>query len=315
MDEEFMKELEQLTQTMQQEMAKETITPKPSDNTSKTSGSTPFGNFNMPFISEGNEDEYMKELQKLLMSGLNLDSFDTNDTQTAEMLKMLGNSLLTLEDNMKNLQDKVEELTQQQGGTTCDTTTFTDHNTSNNTKQKESNPFKDVFKEMNDSNSSNSLFNNLLSGLGNDLNTSETDQSFNSLGKLHDVLTKLSNKENDKGKSEPNQQELYHLFEDLIECLLKTEILFEPLSTIKSSLVNYLEKNKDKMEKEKEEKYKTMLGYIDTILVEISKPSSKVDKKLIIDILFKLNDVSDLDPEFMKDADPAIKQFSEMFKK
>jgi hypothetical protein len=208
---------------------------------------------------------------------------------------------------MKSLQGKVYELTK--NGAEPNPTTNSDSNV-NNTKQKVSNPFKDVFKEMNNSNSTNSML-NLLGGLNNDSLGSE-DEQIKNVGKLYEVLTKLSNKDGDKSNPE-NQQELYHLFEDLLEFLLKSEILAEPLSQIRISVVGYLEKNKDKLEKDKEEKYKTTLGHIDTILSEISKP--EVNKALLIDTFYKLNEMNDFDSEILKDTDQSFKEFSQLFKK
>jgi hypothetical protein len=88
MDEEFMKELEQLTETMQKEMAKENTNTKPSEVVDVSNKTTHFGDFNMPFISADNEEDYIKELQKLLNS-TDL-QVDENDPETKQMMKMLG---------------------------------------------------------------------------------------------------------------------------------------------------------------------------------------------------------------------------------
>ena len=88
-NDELMKELEELTKSMEQELIKENtnikieqpINPKPNMN-------NPFSNFNMPFMSEGNEDDYMKELQKLLTNDIQIDE---NDPESNEMMKLLSN--------------------------------------------------------------------------------------------------------------------------------------------------------------------------------------------------------------------------------
>jgi hypothetical protein len=316
MDDDFMKELEQLTLSMQKEMENnskqnETSTVKNSDNSEGNkpkNNSNPFNNFQIPYMSGENEDQYLKELQKLLTTDLQLDA---NDPETAEMMKLL-------EDNMKNLQDKIGELN---GNDVNSFNSVGDSNnnnqipTNNNnvTKPKDSNPFTEVFKEMNNSETDNSLF-NMLGNLNSGMFGNEEDQVKN-VGKLYEVLTKLSNTKdngNQNGKPE-DSKELYGLFEELLEFLLKSEILADPLSQIRASVVTYLEKSKDKLDKEKEEKYKTMLNYIDTILVEIKKP--EVNKPLIIDIFYKLNEMSDFDSDIFKDADPSLKEFTNLFKK
>ena len=175
----------------------------------------------------------------------------------------------------------------------------------NNTSNNESNPFKDVFKEMNSSsnNPMMGLFNGLLDG-----SNLEDEDKVQHISKLYEVLTKLSN---NKEGNKDGGKELYSLFEDLLEFLLKSETLAEPLSSIKLSVLNYLEKNKDKLNEKDEEKYKTMIKNIDTILVEIAKPQP--NKPLIIDIFYQLNEMTDFDSELLKDADPSFKEFSQFF--
>ena len=175
----------------------------------------------------------------------------------------------------------------------------------NNTSNNESNPFKDVFKEMN-SNSNNPMM-GLFSGLMNSSNLLEDEDKVQHISKLYEVLTKLSN---NKKVNKDDGKELYSLFEDLLEFLLKSETLAEPLSSIKLSVLNYLEKNKDKLNEKDDEKYKTMIKHIDTILIEIAKPQPN---KLIIDIFYQLNEMTDFDSELLKDADPSFKEFSQFF--
>jgi hypothetical protein len=175
----------------------------------------------------------------------------------------------------------------------------------NNTNPSSSNPFVDAFKEMNNtSNPMMNMFSGLIGGTGE-------DEKVENIGKLYEVLTKLSNTK--EGGKEGGEKELSSLFEELLEFLLKSETLSEPLSQIKSSVLNYLDKNKDKLSQQDEEKYKSMINNIDTILLEISKPQP--NKQMIIDIFYKLNEITDFDSELLKDADPSFKEFSQFFKK
>jgi len=176
----------------------------------------------------------------------------------------------------------------------------------NDTSNNESNPFKDVFKEMNSS--SNNPMMGLFNGLFDSSNLLEDEDKVQQITKLYEVLTKLSN---NKDGNKDGGKELYSLFEDLLEFLLKSETLAEPLSSIKLSVLNYLEKNKEKLDEKDEDKYITMIKHIDTILVEIAKPQP--NKPLIIDIFYQLNEMTDFDSELLKDADPSFKEFSQFF--
>ena len=176
----------------------------------------------------------------------------------------------------------------------------------NNTSNCESNPFKDVFKEMNSC--SNNPMMGLFNGLFDNSNLLEDEDKVQQISKLYEVLTKLSN---NKDGNKDGGKELYSLFEDLLEFLLKSETLAEPLSSIKLSVINYLDKNKEKLNDKEEEKYKTMIKNIDTILVEIAKPQP--NKPLIIEIFYQLNEMTDFDSELLKDADPSFKEFSQFF--
>jgi hypothetical protein len=92
MDDEFLKELQQLTLSMQQEKSNTQNTNQNDNNKSQTTNkdnkqNNPFGDFNMPFLSEGNEEDYMKELTKLLGMDLQMDQKDSGEY--GDMMKLL----------------------------------------------------------------------------------------------------------------------------------------------------------------------------------------------------------------------------------
>jgi hypothetical protein len=190
-------------------------------------------------------------------------------------------------------------------------------NEGQSTKQntsKPSNPFVDTFREMKDSNSLGGGINDFLKMFEQGGNS---DQNLGDIKNLYDILGKLSdNKDIDSTKTsstnpDDKNKQLESLFGDLLEFLLKSDMLAEPLGQIKISVESYLEKNKDKLKKEEEDKYKSMLEYIDTIMTEIHK--KEPNKALVIDTFYKLHELSDIDSDILSQGDSAFKQISELF--
>ncbi len=98
-DEDFMNELEELTKTMTKEFSQEKSSQSNKDNiqnnrgNSSNSGNLPKDfNFGMDF--EGNDMNYMKEIEKLLQMGMGIDfKVEDNDPQTKEMMNLLSKIL------------------------------------------------------------------------------------------------------------------------------------------------------------------------------------------------------------------------------
>ena len=188
-------------------------------------------------------------------------------------------------------------------------------------EEKASNPFVDAYSEMNKMPFDQKNIMNLFGGMGNlgdddNLNMENFNEgNITNIMQLYEILSKLSEqKENNKNLSdEEKEKELKILFENLLEFLLKSEMLAEPLSQIKNSVISYLDKNKDKLNSEEQEKYKSMLDYIDVINSEITKPNP--NKPLIIDTFFKLHEISNLDNNILDQINPNFKEFSDLFGK
>lgn len=188
-------------------------------------------------------------------------------------------------------------------------------------KAAASNPFVDAYSEMNQTPLDQKNIMDLFSGMGNlgddaNLNMENfSEGNIQNIMQLYEILSKLSEqKENNKNLSEEEKEkELKILFEHLLEFLLKSEMLAEPLSQIKSSVISYLDKNKDKLNAEEHEKYQSMLDYIDVINSEITKPNP--NKPLIIDTFFKLHEMSNLDNNILDQINPNFKEFSDLFGK
>lgn len=187
--------------------------------------------------------------------------------------------------------------------------------------EKASNPFVDAYSEMNQTPFDQKSIMDLFAGMGNlgddaNLNMENFNEgNIQNIMQLYEILSKLSDqKENNKNLSEEEKEkELKILFEHLLEFLLKSEMLAEPLSQIKSSVISYLDKNKGKLNAEEQEKYKSMLDYIDVINSEITKQSP--NKPLIIDTFFKLHEMSNLDNNILDQINPNFKEFSDLFGK
>lgn len=182
---------------------------------------------------------------------------------------------------------------------------------------KTTNPFVDAYSEMNETpfDSQNFMkFFSEMGGEGNNLDNMKDDNMSNILG-LYEILSKLSDqKELDKNLSgEEKEKHLKSLFENLLEFLLKSDMLAEPLSQIKSSVVGHLDKNKGNMKPEEEEKYNSMLDNIETINKELAKPQP--NKPLIIDIFYKLHEMSNLDNSILDKLNPNFKDFPDLFGK
>jgi hypothetical protein len=171
------------------------------------------------------------------------------------------------------------------------------------------NPFVETFREMNENQMNNNL-SDLLKLFENSGDMKIPEGETGDIKNLYDILGKLSDNKDHHGE-EPDKAKLESLFGDLLEFLLKSDMLAEPLSQIKNSVTTYLEKNKDKLNAEQEEKYKSMLSSIDTILCEIQK--KEPNKALVIEIFYKLHELSDIDSEILPQGDATFKQFSDLF--
>lgn len=188
-------------------------------------------------------------------------------------------------------------------------------------EEKASNPFVDAYSEMSQTPLDQKNIMDLFAGMGNlgeeaNLNMENFNEgSIQNIMQLYEILSKLSEqKESNKNLSEEEKEkELKILFEHLLEFLLKSEMLAEPLSQIKSSVISYLDKNKEKLNADEQEKYKSMLDYIDVINTEITKPNP--NKPLIIDTFFKLHEMSNLDNNILDQINPNFKEFSDLFAK
>ena len=367
-DAEFLKELQEMTKSMQDEFEKESKkengAPKQNNinNNNTNNNFNPFGNFNMPMNFTGNENDMLKELQNLINADLNIDDSDPN---VKNMMDQLSKKFLKLDTQLKDLQGQLSnfkdfpninlendlnlnsfnninnnssvnnDLKTKSSNNNLNTiikedksivsNTLTDNNKTinsnsviNNLKhesktEESSNPFVDAFNEMKKTpNNNNDIF-GFLQNLGN-LNSSTTQNGageFDNISGLYDILGKLSDEETNNLPEQDKSKYLASLFGNLLDYLLKSDMLEQPFTQIKTSVLKYIETNKEKMKKEELDKYELLLKYVETILTEIKKENP--DKPLIIDIFYKLHEMSDFDSEIMGNLNFYLKDFSEMF--
>jgi hypothetical protein len=218
---------------------------------------------------------------------------------------------------LKDLESKLNSFTQSQNlpnqnqpnlnsSSNKDTNFNVYPNSANDNKNEGSNPFVDSFRELN-SESIEDGFKQIMNMLGGIPNGTGEETAG-----IEDLLKKLSNKQEEKDlPDEEKNKQLYLMFEELLGFLLNSNLLAEPLTQIKNSVSSYLSKNEGKLEKEVEEKYKSMLTYIDTILNEVNK--KEPNKALVIEIFYKLHEISDFDNDILLQCDPETKNFTELF--
>lgn len=164
-----------------------------------------------------------------------------------------------------------------------------------------SNPFVDSYKEMSSNQEDEmkelfGLLGNMPGGEGGDI------------ADLYNILGKLSNNAevNPDAPPENKEKHLQHLFQDLLELLLKSDMLAEPLNQIKGLVKKQLEN--EKLKPEEKEKFESTLVYIDTIFGEINKPQP--DKTVILEMFNKLHELSDFDNEMFSELSPGLKDIS-----
>jgi hypothetical protein len=311
-DEDFMNELQELTQSMSKEFTqdKSTASNKPNSYSDLNSAHAMSGSnlFNMDMNFEGTEKDYLKEIEKLIGSFGNINSgldlnLDDSDPQTKEMMKLFSENLKDFELKMNDMQKNIPNESNSNNENNNES-----NKQENQNKNVKSNPFVETFREMKDDSIGNSMNDFLKMFEQGGLGGGDGD-----IKNLYDILGKLSDNK-DGGEPVNEEQEkvkLESLFGNLLEFLLKGDMLSEPLNQIKESVIAYLEKNKGKLTLEEEDKYKSMITSIDTILEEINK--KEPNKELVIDIFYKLHEMSDIDSEILPKGDNTFKQFSELF--
>jgi hypothetical protein len=170
-----------------------------------------------------------------------------------------------------------------------------------------SNPFVDSYKEMNE-NKSNDIV-DILNMLGNA--DQKSKENLGNINQICDILGSLSdqNPKNANLSPEETAKQAQNVFGNLLDVLIKSNMLSEPLLQLKSTISQHL--TKPTLNENEKTKYESALLNIDTILTELNKPNQ--DRNLILDTFNKLQDISELD-NFFSQCSPGLKEFGDLLK-
>jgi len=187
----------------------------------------PFENFKMPFTMDGNEEDYLKEMEQF--KNFNFSEEDLNNP-----MKMIEKMMEKEGINLNKYLENIDESNFNNDPIISPPVVNTD--TKNKTP---SNPFVDTFREMKNNQGTNPLL-DLLNGLKN-MGGEGGAEGPEDLTNLFSILEKLSEQKEDAPQKD-EEKNLTNLFDELLAVLLNTNFLSEPLEQIKAKIVEYLEK-------------------------------------------------------------------------
>ena len=144
------------------------------------------------------------------------------------------------------------------------------------------------FEEKTDSGS-----NPFLEGI---FQNSDADVNLDEIDKMFSTFSKYTNFAN----TSPNEEQQKQICHDVLEVLLSSKVLSETILTMKKSILESLEKNKKTLKPDELEKYNKSLEYAENILSEAEK--EKPNKEKIVDWLFELQKISEMDDIFNYDS-------------
>jgi hypothetical protein len=172
-------------------------------------------------------------------------------------------------------------------------------------EKSNSNPFLDSYKELNENQPNE--FKEMMDLFASMSGNGNGNEDMKNVSNVYDLLGKLS----DNSQLDGSQEHMQTLFQELMEVLLKSNLLEVPLNQIKELVRSHIEKNSTTLTTEDKGKYESTLNYIETILIEIKKPEP--NKSLILEMFNKLHELSDFDNNLLAQASPELKDFSNIF--
>lgn len=137
-----------------------------------------------------------------------------------------------------------------------------------NVEQMGDNPFIDAFTKMQ--------------------NAPLDDFKLEDMNKLFEAMPQMP-LPNNEGKEESQKK----MCNEVLECLLSSNLLNETVMNMKKTIEESLAKNKDKLTKEELDKYTKSIEYADIIINEANKVHP--NKEIIIDMLFQLQQITEID--------------------
>ncbi len=146
----------------------------------------------------------------------------------------------------------------------------------------ESNPFIEAFN-----NNNNNINEKDLSNLFNEL-----ELNLNGMNNIMEDFLKKENLSNENNNTNGKDYEM-KMFENVLDYLIKFDLLKETILNMKKSINEAFEKNKETLNENEKNKYEESIKCANLILEEISK--SNFDKQKIIDNLYNLQQIAEIE--------------------
>jgi DNA-binding XRE family transcriptional regulator len=162
--------------------------------------------------------------------------------------------------------------------------------------EKNINKINEQFKFMNESNPFIEAFNN---NNNNNINEKDLSNLFNelelNLNGMNNIMEDFLKKENLSNENNNTNGKDYEMkmFENVLDYLIKFDLLKETILNMKKSINEAFEKNKETLNENEKNKYEESIKCANLILEEISK--SNFDKQKIIDNLYNLQQIAEIE--------------------
>ncbi len=213
-----------------------------------------------------NDDDFLNELNELSQKIKKEPKLKEN----SDIITPIKNNIESKEDN-KNLLEAKKEL---------------ENNINKINEQfkfmNESNPFIEAFN-----NNNNNINEKDLSNLFNEL-----ELNLNGMNNIMEDFLKKENLSNENNNTNGKDYEM-KMFENVLDYLIKFDLLKETILNMKKSINEAFEKNKETLNENEKNKYEESIKCANLILEEISK--SNFDKQKIIDNLYNLQQIAEIE--------------------
>ena len=162
--------------------------------------------------------------------------------------------------------------------------------------EKNINKINEQFKFMNESNPFIEAFNN---NNNNNINEKDLSNLFNelelNLNGMNNIMEDFLKKENLSNENNNTNGKDYEMkmFENVLDYLIKFDLLKETILNMKKSINEAFEKNKETLNENEKNKNEESIKCANLILEEISK--SNFDKQKIIDNLYNLQQIAEIE--------------------
>ena len=213
------------------------------------------------------DDDFLNELNELSQKIKKEPKLKEN----SDIITPIKNNIESKEDN-KNLLEAKKEL---------------ENNINKINEQfkfmNESNPFIEAFNNNNNNNINEKDLSNLFN---------ELELNLNGMNNIMEDFLKKENLSNENNNPNGKDYEM-KMFENVLDYLIKFDLLKETILNMKKSINEAFEKNKETLNENEKNKYEESIKCANLILEEISK--SNFDKQKIIDNLYNLQQIAEIE--------------------